>query len=176
MRVAVMGAGGLGGYFGALLARAGNHVIVIARGEQLDALRTRGLTLHSRAIGDVEVHPDATDHCEEVGPVDLVMMCVESYDLESASAQARPLVGRDTVVLPVQNGVDAAETIGRVIGGGCSAGRCDLRQRLSRGAGRRSPRRWRQGGLRRVGWWAQRPSAWLKYSNRPGSRRRSMRT
>ncbi len=115
MRVAVMGAGGLGGYFGALLARAGNDVTLIARGEQLEAVRSRGLMLRSRVVGDITVHPAATDHCEEVGQVELLMMCVKTYDLESAAVEARPLVGPDTVVLPVQNGVDAAETIGRAI-------------------------------------------------------------
>jgi len=60
MRVAVMGAGGLGGYFGALLARAGNDVTLIARGEQLEAVRTRGLMLRSRVVGDITVHPAAT--------------------------------------------------------------------------------------------------------------------
>jgi 2-dehydropantoate 2-reductase len=115
MRVAVMGAGGLGGYFGALLARAGNDVTLIARGEQLEAVRSRGLMLRSRVVGDITVHPAATDRCEEVGQVELLMMCVKTYDLESATVEARPLVGPDTVVVPVQNGVDAAETIGRAI-------------------------------------------------------------
>jgi len=118
VRIAVMGAGGLGGYFGALLARAGNDVTLIARGVQLEAVRARGLTLHSRAFGDITAHPATTDRCEEVGPVELVMMCVKTYDLESAAAQARPLVGPDTVVVPLQNGVDAAATIGRAIGFG----------------------------------------------------------
>lgn len=116
MRVAVVGAGGLGGYFGALLARAGHEVTLIARGEQLAALRTRGLTLRSGVVGDITVYPAATDRCQEVGPVDLVMLCVKAYDLESAAVQVRPLVGPDTAVIPVQNGVDAAATIGRAIG------------------------------------------------------------
>jgi 2-dehydropantoate 2-reductase len=118
MRVAVVGVGALGGYFGALLANAGNDVTLIARGEQLEALRTRGLTLRSHVVGDITVHPAATDRCEEVGPVELVMMCVKTYALEAAAVQARPLVGPDTVIVPVQNGVDAAESIGQSVGFG----------------------------------------------------------
>jgi len=116
MRVAVMGTGGIGGYFGALLARAGHDVTLIARGEHLEALRTRGLSLHSPVIGDITVSAPATDRCGDVGTVDLVLMCVKTYDLESAAMQALPLVGPDTVVLPVQNGVDAAERLGRTLG------------------------------------------------------------
>jgi len=74
VRIAVVGAGALGGFFGAVLAHAGNDVTLIARGEQLDALQTRGLTLRSEVVGDITVHPAATDRCEDVGPVELVML------------------------------------------------------------------------------------------------------
>jgi len=112
-----MGAGGTGGYFGGLLARAGEDVTFIARGAHLDALRARGLTVKSRVSGDFTVSARATGDPGEVGPVDLILFCVKSYDTEAAAERIRPLIGPETVVLPVQNGIDGAERIARVIGG-----------------------------------------------------------
>jgi 2-dehydropantoate 2-reductase len=116
MRVAVMGTGGIGGFLGALLLRGGHDVTLIARGDHLEALRANGLSLQSPVIGDITVRAPATDRCDDVGPVDLVLMCVKTYDLESAALQALPLVGTDTVVLPIQNGVDAVERLGHTLG------------------------------------------------------------
>lgn len=115
MRFAVMGTGGIGGYFGAVLARAGHDVTLIARGEHLGALRKHGLSLQSPLVGDFTVRTPATDRCDEPGTVDVVLMCVKTYDLEAAALQARPLVGPDTILLPIQNGVDAADRLGRII-------------------------------------------------------------
>lgn len=116
MRIAVMGSGALGGSFGGRLARAGEEVIFIARGAHLAALREHGLTVKMPEAEDFYLAARATDRPEEIGPVDLVLFCVKSYDLEPAAAAIRPLIGPDTVVLPVQNGIDAAERIARVVG------------------------------------------------------------
>jgi 2-dehydropantoate 2-reductase len=104
MRVAVMGSGGLGGYFGALLARGGTDVSFIARGAHLEAMRRDGL----RIDGPDPFHLDqvrVTDDPGEIGPVDLVMVCVKLWDTEAALQQLRPLVGPETTLVSFQNGV-----------------------------------------------------------------------
>lgn len=116
MRVTVMGSGGTGGYFGGLLARAGEDVTFVARGAHLEAMRKSGLTVRSRLVGDFSVKARATDDPAESGPADLVLFCVKAYDTESAAERLRPAVGPDTVILPVQNGIDSAERIGRTVG------------------------------------------------------------
>ena len=116
MRVTVMGSGGTGGYFGGLLARSGEDVTFIARGAHLAAIRKSGLTVRSRLAGDFTVPARATDDPTESGPADLVLFCVKAYDTESAAERLRPAVGPDTVILPVQNGIDSAERIGRIVG------------------------------------------------------------
>ncbi|MGH2668070.1 MAG: 2-dehydropantoate 2-reductase [bacterium] len=116
MRIAVMGAGGTGGFFGGLLARAGESVTFIARGAHLAALQSRGLAVTSRLAGDFTVPVTATSDPAAVGAVDLVLFCVKAYDTETAAAQIRSLVGPDTMVLSVQNGIDNAERIARVVG------------------------------------------------------------
>jgi len=116
MRVTVMGTGGTGGYFGGLLARAGEDVTFIARGAHLEAIRANGLTVRSRVVGDFTVPARATDNPAETGPADLVLFCVKAYDTERAARQLGSAVGADTVILPVQNGIDSAEHIGRVVG------------------------------------------------------------
>jgi 2-dehydropantoate 2-reductase len=116
MRFAIMGSGGLGCLFGGVLARAGADVTLIARGANLEALRDRGLdvTLLGRDTFHVDVR--ATDRPDEVGPVDAVVLCVKTYDIEVAARQSLPLIGRETLVLPVQNGVEAADRIAAVVG------------------------------------------------------------
>src|SRR3990172_6022993 len=104
MRIAVMGSGGVGGYFGGLLARAGEDVTFIARGAHLEAIQSNGLQVKSVA-GDFHVHPKATNDPAAVGPVDLVLFCVKAYDTEAAGAQVRPMVGPQTAVLCLLNGV-----------------------------------------------------------------------
>src|SRR5262245_18971247 len=118
MRVAVMGTGGTGGYFGGLLARAGHDVTFIARGAHLAALRAHGLTVRSRRAGDFTVPAQATDDPAGVGTVDLVLFCVKAHDTDAAAELIRPLVGPQTMVLPVQNGIDHPERLARVVGEG----------------------------------------------------------
>lgn len=128
MRVAILGSGGLGAFFGGLLARAGHDVAFIARGANLEALRQRGLTLKTLPSAEVRFPVRATNDPREIGPVDLVWCCVKAYDVDAAARQIPCLTGPKTVVLPIQNGVDAAEWIAphvgadRVLGGLCLGG------------------------------------------------------
>ena len=90
MRIAVVGAGGTGGYFGGLLARAGEYVTFLARGTQLEALRTHGLTVKSRLAGTFSIPVHATNNPQEIGSVDLVLFCVKTYDTVAASQGLHP--------------------------------------------------------------------------------------
>ena len=122
MKIAVMGTGGMGGYYGGLLAEAGEDVTFIARGGHFDAIKQNGLTL----IGDTTTHKNfrvaVTNCCTEMDFVDVVLFCVKLYDIESAANQIRPLVGPDTMVISVLNGVDGPERIENVIGPGHTIG------------------------------------------------------
>jgi 2-dehydropantoate 2-reductase len=116
MRIAVVGAGGTGGYFGGLLARAGQDVTFIARGSNLQAMRARGLTVESRLAGTFTLPVRATDDPSEVGPVDLILFCVKTYDTDAAAESVRPLLHPETMLLSLQNGIDNIERIARVTG------------------------------------------------------------
>ena len=116
MRIAVVGAGGVGGGFGAALAKAGADVTFIARGAHLAAMKSTGLKVESPR-GDTHLVPtQATDDPKSVGPVDVVLFCVKLWDVESAGAAIKPMVGADTAVIPLQNGVDAAERLAPILG------------------------------------------------------------
>jgi 2-dehydropantoate 2-reductase len=116
MKIAVFGSGGVGGYFGGRLAAAGEDVTFLARGEHLAALRQRGLAIVSPK-GDVTIPKvSATDNPEEIGPVDVVLFTVKLYDVDAAAATLAPLIGKDTAVVTLQNGVDAAEMVSRHVG------------------------------------------------------------
>src|SRR5690242_8509381 len=99
MRIAVMGTGGLGGYYGGILARAGHEVTCIARGAHLGAIHEHGLTVRSQDLPEFTVHVAATDDPSTVGPVDLILFAVKSYDTGSAIESIRPLVGPETMIL-----------------------------------------------------------------------------
>jgi 2-dehydropantoate 2-reductase len=116
VKIAVVGTGGTGGYFGGLLARAGNDVTFIARGEHLRAIRRDGLTIKSVDKGDFILKVEATDQTTDVGPVDLVLFCVKGYDNHTAIPQLLPLIGPETMVLSVQNGIDNEQQIADSIG------------------------------------------------------------
>lgn len=116
MKIAVVGTGGVGGYFGAQLAQARHEVTFIARGAHLEAIREKGLQVRS-VRGDILIHPArATDAPADVGPVDLVVFCTKTYDTASAAAAAKPMVGPGTTVVSLQNGLEAHEHIGRLVG------------------------------------------------------------
>lgn len=116
MRIAVMGAGAVGGYFGALLARAGHDVSFIARGAHMQAMRERGLVLDDPR-GRIEVkNITVTDDAATLAPCDVTLFCVKTYDTESAAELVKPLVARGGVVISLQNGVDGQDRIGKVVG------------------------------------------------------------
>ena len=116
MRIAVVGAGGVGGGFGAALAAAGADVTFIARGAHLAAMKSQGLKVQG-GRGDTHLVPtQATDDPGSVGPVDIVLFCVKLWDVESAGQAIKPMVGPETAVIPLQNGIDAAERLIPILG------------------------------------------------------------
>lgn len=116
MKFMMMGSGGVGAYYGGLLAQQGNEVTFIARGAHLEAMRTKGLQIKS-IFGDFTVSPaTATGDPAEVGPVDFILFCTKTYDTETAAQAILPAVGPRTTVLSLQNGVDALERIGAIVG------------------------------------------------------------
>jgi 2-dehydropantoate 2-reductase len=122
MHFAILGSGAVGGYYGAKLALAGQQVSFVARGAHLRAIRERGLVVWS-PLGDFTVRAQAEADPATIGPVDVVMLAVKTYDNKTAVPMLKPLLGSSTVVLTLQNGVDSvdevAETVGqdRVLGG-----------------------------------------------------------
>lgn len=118
MKIAVMGAGALGGYFGGRLAAAGADVSFIARGAHLEALRSNGLKIES-PLGDLHLPKvNATSDPADVGPVDMVLFLVKLYDTEEAARAIAPLLGPETSIVTFQNGVNSSERIGRIAGEG----------------------------------------------------------
>jgi len=125
MRIVIFGTGGVGGYFGGRLAQAGEDVTFIARGEHLRAIKATGLKVDSSS-GDFVVYPaKATDNISEVGATDLVILGVKAWQVPEAARAIKPLVGTNTTVVPMQNGVDAVPQLvaelgsENVIGGLC---------------------------------------------------------
>lgn len=116
MRIAAMAAGAVGGYFGARLAAAGHDVFFIARGAHRDAIVKNGLKIES-VHGDMHLaKPNVTDDPAEVGPVDIVLFAVKLWDTESAAEAARPLLGPDSRLITVQNGIDSVDRLSAVLG------------------------------------------------------------
>jgi 2-dehydropantoate 2-reductase len=116
MRIAVYGAGGVGGYFGGRLAMAGNEVGFIARGENLKALRASGLKIESTK-GDFTIPSvTASDEPAEIGPVDLVILAVKAWQVPEVAPAIRPMIGPETIALPLQNGVEAYDQLANVLG------------------------------------------------------------
>jgi 2-dehydropantoate 2-reductase len=131
MRIAVIGAGGVGGYFGARLAAAGHDVAFLARGENLKALRSGGLALTS-PLGDLKLQVKATDDAAEVGPCEVVLFCVKGYATAGALPLLRELLGVDGSVVCLQNGMAAVERVAAAAGrdrtlGGAAYISCHLR-------------------------------------------------
>lgn len=116
MKIVIVGTGGVGGYYGGLLAKQGHEVTFLARGEHLRAILQNGLQVQS-VHGDFVVQPArATDDAAQAGPADLVLFCTKTYATEQAARQVRPLIRDDTSVMSLQNGIDAAERIGEIVG------------------------------------------------------------
>ena len=116
MRIAVFGVGGAGGYFGGRLAQAGEDVVFIARGEHLQALRTHGLRVDSVKGNFVLQSVQATDDPAQLGVVDVVLLGVKAWQVPEAAQAMRPLVGLETFVVPLQNGVEAPAQLAAVLG------------------------------------------------------------
>ena len=116
MRIAVIGAGGIGGPYGASLAKAGADVTFVARGAHLAAIRENGLRIEGDR-GETHIRPaQATDDIAGVGTVDIVLCCVKLWDLEVVAEQIRAIIGSQTAVIPLQNGVDAAQRLTSILG------------------------------------------------------------
>jgi 2-dehydropantoate 2-reductase len=115
MRIAIFGTGGAGGYFGAHLARAGEEVVFIARGEHLKAIREQGLRVETTA-GEIITHSDATDDPGQVGAVDVVLLGTKTWQVMDAARAMRPMMSPQTFVVPLQNGVEAANALATVLG------------------------------------------------------------
>jgi 2-dehydropantoate 2-reductase len=116
MRIAVIGAGGIGAIYGASLAKTGAEVIFVARGAHIAAMRKNGLRIEGDR-GETHIFPaHATDDIAGIGPVDYVLFTVKLWDVESAGEQLRPIIGPATAVVPLQNGVDASERLSAILG------------------------------------------------------------
>lgn len=116
MRIAIFGTGGAGGYFGALLAKAGNDVTFIARGKHLAAMQSKGLVVETPASLITIAPANATSRPEDAGIVDLVLVGVKAWQVTEAAEAMRPMVGPQTMVVPLQNGVEAAGQLAAVLG------------------------------------------------------------
>ncbi|HJR05662.1 MAG TPA: 2-dehydropantoate 2-reductase [Pyrinomonadaceae bacterium] len=115
MRIAIFGTGGAGGYFGAHLAKAGEEVVFIARGEHLKAIRERGLRVETNA-GEIVASSEATDDPAQVGAVDVVLVGVKTWQVTDAARAMRPMISPQTFVVPLQNGIEAAAELAAVLG------------------------------------------------------------
>ncbi len=123
MRIAVYGTGGAGGYFGAQLALAGEDVVFIARGDHLRAIRANGLRLETPS-GESVIRAEATDEPAEIGQVEAVLVGVKAWQVTEAARAIRPLAGPNTVVVPLQNGVEAASELAAALGAATLGGMC----------------------------------------------------
>ena len=122
MKIAIFGSGGVGGYFGGKLAASGEDVTFLARGAHLNALQHEGLHIAS-PLGDVHLPSvQATDRPQAIGPVDVVLFTVKLYDVDASAATLAPLIGPDTVVITLQNGVDAMDMVAKHVGDAHVAG------------------------------------------------------
>ena len=116
MRIAIFGAGGIGGYLGGRLSQAGEEVVLIARGEHLQAIKEHGLKVDSIKGGFVATPALATDNPTEAGPVDAVILGVKAWQVLDAAKAMRPMIGPETFVVPMQNGVEATAQLASVLG------------------------------------------------------------
>ena len=115
MHFAILGSGAVGGYYGAKLAWSGQKVSFVARGAHLRAIRERGLMIWS-PLGDITVRAQAEEDPGKIGPVDVVMLAVKTYDNASALPMLKPLIGESTVVMTLQNGVDSVDEVASAVG------------------------------------------------------------
>lgn len=114
MKIAVVGAGGVGGYFGGKLCQAGYEVVFLTRGKALEAIRNNGLVVKS-FMGDFTVHPEVSDQPDCVQGADLILLCTKSWQIEEVGNSIAPYIDAQSVVLPLQNGADNAERLMRIL-------------------------------------------------------------
>ena len=117
-KIAVVGAGGVGGYMAGMLGRVCTHLSVAARGKRREALSEHGIVLHSDHNGEIVSRPERIVEIAELGEQDYIFVCVKNYSLESVCKDLQPAVSRDTVIVPVMNGADTGERIRQFIGKG----------------------------------------------------------
>ena len=115
MRIGIVGAGGVGGLVAGLLARAGHDVVVVARGMTLEAIRERGLRIES-PLGVFATRVEATDVARDVAPVEALLVAVKTWQVPEVAASLGPMLGRDGIVVPLENGVDAPDQCADVLG------------------------------------------------------------
>ena len=108
-RVAVVGAGGVGGYLAGMLGRVCPHLTIAARGRRKEALEKNGLVLHSEYKGEITVRPARVARTTELGEQDIIFICVKNYSLEEVCREITPAVKEDTILIPVMNGVNPGE-------------------------------------------------------------------
>jgi 2-dehydropantoate 2-reductase len=116
MRIAIIGAGGVGGYFGGKLAHGGADVVFLVRGATLEAIRTRGLRVDSIKGDFLIEHPNATDDPAAVANVDAIFVTVKAWQIAEAAEQIKPMIGENTMVIPLENGIDAADRLAAIVG------------------------------------------------------------
>lgn len=114
MKIFVIGAGGVGGYFGGMICKAGFDTTFLLRGETLSAVKDNGLEVKS-IFGDFKVHPDVTDDYSETAQADLIILCVKSWQIEDVAIKLKPFLKPTAIVLPLQNGADNAERLIRIL-------------------------------------------------------------
>ena len=116
MKIVIMGSGGVGGYFGARLADAGEDVSFVARGSHLEAIKSKGLQVKSE-LGNISIHPaSASSKPGDLGTADIILFCVKAYDTESAALAIKPIVGPETGVIPFLNGIEHLKKLQRTLG------------------------------------------------------------
>jgi 2-dehydropantoate 2-reductase len=116
LKIAIVGVGGVGGYFGGKLAKAGVDTVFIARGATLDALRTKGLRVDSIGGDFVVERVNATDDPSKVGAVDAVLFATKAWQIPEAAEKAKPLFGKDTIAVPLENGMEAPDQLAHILG------------------------------------------------------------
>lgn len=116
MKIGIFGTGALGGFYGGILVKGGADVVFIARGKILKAIKKKGLTIKSFKHGQFTVKVKAKENPEEAGKVDVVLLCVKSYDTERVAPLLLPMLKEDSVVISVQNGIENEEILSKVVG------------------------------------------------------------
>lgn len=117
-RIAVIGAGGVGGYISGMLGRAFSHFTMVLRGPRMESVRRDGFTLHSDHNGEMTIRPERVVTVDDIGEQDVIFICVKNYSLDEVCRSLRPHISDDTIIVPVMNGVDPGDRVRRILGRG----------------------------------------------------------